>query len=178
MSDFEILLGVGRVILMFGTAPMLIVAAVLVVSHQDEKDNAAAYLDDCRRLGNVAAAASGLGVGVLLRLAWFSWNHPIGTLTWPVVAAVISALVAVIGLGLLTRWKRTGPLFVALGGLFGFSSSFAVDAGFYDDTGMWGVGYLILLICAGLALAVIASGVVLLRTRMSRSSTRSPTTPG
>ncbi|MGO1384740.1 MAG: hypothetical protein ACTH2K_07240 [Candidatus Corynebacterium faecigallinarum] len=171
MSDLDTLLGVGRVILMYGAAPLLIVAAVLVVFHRDEMDNAASNLDDGRRMGNVAATASGLGVGVLLWLAWFSWNDPIGALTWPIVAAVISALVAVIGLGLLTRWKRTGPLFVALGGLFGFSSSFAVDAGFYDDTGMWGVGYLILLVCAGLALAVIASGVVLLRTRTSSSPT-------
>ncbi len=157
---------------------MLIVAVVLLDFHRDEKDNVASCLDDGRKMGNVAATAADLGVGVLLWLACFSWNDPIGALTWPIVAAVISALVAMIGLGLLTRWKRTGPLFVALGGLFGFSSSFAVDAGFYDDTGLWGVGYLILLFCAGLSLAAVASGVVLLRTRTSFGSTRSPTTPG
>lgn len=102
---------------------------------------------------------------MVLWLAWFSWGDPSGYATWAIVAAVISALTFIIGLGLLTRWKRTGPFVVAFGGLFGFSTSFAVDANGYDTTGMWGVGYLILVFCASIALVLIGAGVSIVRTR-------------
>lgn len=49
--------------------------------------------------------------------------------------------------------------------LFGFSSSFAVSAGFYDSTGLWGVGYIMLIFGAGFVLALTAMGVVLVRSR-------------
>lgn len=78
---------------------------------------------------------------------------------------MITGLVAVIALGLLTRWWRTGPLAVALGGLFGFSTAWALDAGPDDSTGLWGLGYLMLLIGGGTVLAAVAAGVIAVRER-------------
>ena len=177
MSTLDTLRGIGTVILIFGGVPMIIAVIALVTVHSSEKERneiqrtygeelgTSLYRDERRRMGNIAAAVSGVAVGVLLWLAWFSWGDPSGYATWAIVAAVISSLAAVIGLGFFTMWKRTGPFFVALGGLFGFSSAYAVDAGFYDTTGLWGVGYLILLVCAGLPLAIIAGAVSYVRTR-------------
>lgn len=169
MSTAQTLLGVLRVILLFGGVPMGVAAIVLVLMYLSERDNDEGLRTDSRSLGNAGAALCGIAVGVSLWLLWFSWGSPSGYATWAIVGAVITAVTAVIGIGAVTRWRRTGPFVVALGGLFGFSSAFAVDAGFYDTTGLWGVGYLMIVFIAGFILAVIATVVVLIRGRPSRN---------
>ncbi|MGN0096570.1 MAG: hypothetical protein ACI38U_10955 [Corynebacterium sp.] len=167
MSTAQTLLGVLRVILLFGGIPMGVAALVLVLMHLSERDNADELRTDGRSLGNVGAAFCGIAVGVSLWLLWFSWGDPSGYATWAIVGAVVTALAAVIGIGAVTRWRQTGPFVVVLGGLFGFSSTFAVDASFYDTTGLWGVGYLMVVFIAGFILAIIATVVALVRSRPS-----------
>ncbi|WP_186314558.1 hypothetical protein [Corynebacterium glyciniphilum] len=168
MSTAQTLLGVLRVILLFGGIPMGAAALVLGFMHLSERDNADELRPDSGALGNVGAALCGIAVGISLWLLWFSWGSPSGYATWAIVGAVITALIAVVGIGATSRWRQTGPFVVALGGLFGFSSAFAVDAGFYDTTGLWGVGYLMIVFIAGFILAVVATAVVLVRSRSSR----------
>ncbi|WP_420100225.1 hypothetical protein [Corynebacterium sp.] len=165
MSTVDTLLGVLRVVLLFGGIPMGVPALVLVFMHLSERENADELRTDGRALGNVGAAVSGVAVGVSLWLLWFSWGNPAGYATWAIVGAVVTALTAVVGIGAVTRWRQTGPFVVALGGLFGFSSTYAVDASFYDTTGLWGVGYLMIVFIAGFILAAIATGIVLVRGR-------------
>ncbi|MEJ6549078.1 hypothetical protein PQI66_05930 [Corynebacterium sp. USCH3] len=165
MSTVDTLLGVLRVVLLFGGIPMGVPALVLVFMHLSERENADELRTDGRALGNVGAAVSGVAVGVSLWLLWFSWGNPAGYATWAIVGAVVTALTAVVGIGAVTRWRQTGPFVVALGGLFGFSSAYAVDASFYDTTGLWGVGYLMIVFIAGFILAAIATGIVLVRSR-------------
>ncbi|MGP5928864.1 hypothetical protein [Corynebacterium glyciniphilum] len=168
MSTAQTLLGVLEVILLFGGIPMGVSALVLVFMHLSERDNADELRTDSRSLGNLGAAVCGIAVGVSLWLLWFSWGDPAGYASWAIVGAVVTALTAVIGIGTVTRWRQTGPFVVSLGGLFGFSSAFAVDASFYDITGLWGVGYLMIIFIAGFILAAIATGVVLARGRGTR----------
>ncbi len=44
--------------------------------------------------------------------------------------------------------------------------------GAYDDTGLWGVGYLILVVCGGFVLALVALVIMLVRMpRLPRTPT-------
>lgn len=72
--------------------------------------------------------------------------------------------IIIVSFGLMARWRRSGPLTVGMGGLLGFSTAFAVEAGFYDNTGLWGVGYLILITGTGCGLFLISLCVALART--------------
>jgi hypothetical protein len=165
MITSETLLGILAVIVMFGGIPMGVSAAVLGYMHLTERDNRAEFQTRGSALGNTGAAVCGTVVGVSLWLLWFSWGDPAGYATWAIVGAVLTALTAVTGIGAVTRWRETGSFVVSLGGVFGFSSAYALDAGFYDTTGLWGVGYIMIVVIAGFILAVIATCIVLARTR-------------
>ncbi|MEY8567353.1 hypothetical protein AALF15_12380 [Corynebacteriaceae bacterium 7-707] len=169
MDAVETLQGIVTVIALFGGIPMGVSAVVLGYMHRTERDDRNVFYAGDGSLGNTGAAVCGAATGVALWLLWFSWGDPAGYATWAVVGAVLTALAAVTGIGAVTRWRKTGPFVVSLGGLFGFSSAYAVDAGFYDSTGLWGVGYIMIVVIAGFILAVIATCIVLVKTRRHRS---------
>lgn len=172
MSTSATLVGILTVIVMFGGIPMGVATVVLTYMHLTERDDRAAFQVRGPALGNTGAAACGTAVGAALWLLWFSWGDAAGYATWAIVGAVLTALAAVTGFGAVTRWRKTGPFVVSLGGLFGFSSAYALDAGFHDSTGLWGVGYIIIVVIAGFVLAVIATCIVLARTRGTAQSVK------
>ncbi|AEK36138.1 hypothetical protein ACTXK0_13085 [Corynebacterium variabile] len=153
--------------ILFGAAvlagvPFTLGTLVLVLLHRSEVADPTRFLDPHRKTGNTVTALAGIVVGVLLWAVWISWGnfeYP----TWAIVGCVITSVIAVIGLGFISRWRWTGPFVGALGGLFGFSTVCSIQMAQNDDTGLWGVGYMMIVIGGGVVLALLATGVMLVR---------------
>ncbi|MDN5683510.1 hypothetical protein [Corynebacterium glyciniphilum] len=163
MSTAQTLLGVLRVILLFG-GPVLVLCALLIGAvHLVEKQRSSPAPDPRARMGNPRAAITGIAAGVALWLVWFSWG-PGGNIDIVMgIGAVVSAFGVLVWLSIRTRWRWTGPFTVALGGLAGFTTVFAVAGGYTDSTGLWAVGYLMTTIGGVIVLALIAGGIVVVR---------------
>lgn len=165
------LLGTLLVLLIFGGVPLGLAAVALAVVHRNEVEDPARFRDPARRTGNTATALGGVVAGVLLWAVWISWGnfeYP----TWAIVGCVLTSLVVVTGLGFLSRWRWTGPFVGALGGLAGFSTVCGIQMGGDDTTGLWGVGYLILVVCGGFVLTLVALVIMLVRMpRLPRTPT-------
>lgn len=169
--DSETLLGIGVVVLIFGGIPMGVIGVGIGLLHRQDagagptpEAPAVNQYRTPRPLGDVTAFLIATVAGVLIWVAWLSWggnrkDYDPGQ----VVGCVLTGIVAVVVLGFLTRWRRTGPLSVGLGALAGFSTAWAVWAGAGDDTGQWGGGYFFLLIGGGAALAALCLAVIFLR---------------
>lgn len=158
-----------------GGAPFALAALALVLLHRSEVEDPARFTDPHRRTGNTVTAFVGIVVGVLLWAVWISWGdfeYP----TWAIVGCLITSVIAVIALGFLSRWRWTGPFVGALGGLFGFSTACGIQMAAYDDTGLWGVGYMMIVIGGGFILTLLAGGVMLVRMpKMPRTAPMGPT---
>ncbi|MDN6439804.1 MAG: hypothetical protein L0K27_10075 [Corynebacterium nuruki] len=183
--DTDALLGTIIVILIFGGIPMGIVGAVIILLHRHDAGDAGAArapqtlaqlqrhrpadgqavstFRTSRPLGDTTAFLLAVVAGVLTWVAWLSWGNQKDYDPDQIVGCAVTGIVVVVVLGFLTRWWRTGPLSVGLGGLAGFSTAWAVWAGLGDDTGQWGGGYFFLMIGGGMALAVLSLAVVFLR---------------
>lgn len=164
MDTTDILIGTATVVLIFGGVPMGLAAFFTLVFHRIEIRDPDRFRDPARTPGNTVTAVAAVVAGVLLWAVWISWGnfaYPI----WAVVGCVLASLAAVVGLGFLSRWRWSGPFVAALGGLLGFSTPCALQMGFSDDTGLWGVGYLILVVCAGVVLTLVATVVMAVRLR-------------
>ena len=161
MDTLSTLTGIATTVVLLGGPVLGVSAALLIAFHRQERSHRADHYRAERTRGNTTALIGSFVGGVLLWLAWFSWS-PANPATWAVVAAVVCSLVLAVGGGWATRWS-SGPFVVGLGGLAGFSTAYAVDSGFYDDTGMWGVGYLMLLVLGWLVLAGLEWAVSALR---------------
>jgi hypothetical protein len=180
--DTDVLLGIATVVLIFGGIPMIAVTVGIVFIHLRELQEPSRTADPARRTGNTATAVVGVLAGVLLWAAWISWGdfeYP----TWAIVGCVITSVMVVVALGFLAHWRWSGPFTAALAGLFGFSTACAVQMGESDDTGLWGVGYMMIVIFGGVVLAALALGVMLVRTHgaarpTASSRSRSRPAPG
>jgi hypothetical protein len=163
VTAMEELLDTGRVMLMCG-APLLVLSALLLVAvHCVERRRATVPPDPRATMGNNLAAGSGLGAGVLVWVVWFSWGGPGGAGAAVAVGAVVSAFCVLVWLGVRTRWPWTGPFVVALGGLSGFSTAYAVASDASDVTGLWAIGYLMITVGGVIVLALVTAGIVVVR---------------
>lgn len=167
----SVLLSILFAAAVLGGVPFIAAALVLVLFHRSEVAEPARFIDPHRKVGNTVTALAGIVVGVLLWAVWISWGnfeYP----TWAILGCVVTSVIAVIGLGYLSRWRWTGPFVGALGGLFGFSTACGIQMGNSDDTGLWGVGYMMIVVGGGVVLALLATGVMLVRVpKMPRTTT-------
>ena len=160
--DTASVLSILFAIAVLGGVPFLLAALALVVFHRSEAAEPSRFIDLHRKFGNTVTALASIIVGILLWAAWISWGdfeYP----TWAIVGCVITSVIAVIGLAFISRWRRTGPFVGALSGLFGFSTVCGIQMAHSDDTGLWGVGYMMIVIGGGVVLALLATGVMLVR---------------
>lgn len=163
MTTVEKLVAIGRAMLSFG-GPVLVACALLLFTvHLIEKQKSCPSPDPKARMGNTRAGITASVVGVLLWLIWFSWGPPMNLEVVMAAGAVVSAFGALVWLSIRTRWRWTGPFTVALGGLFGFTTAFAVTAGYTNITGLWAVGYLMTTIGGVVVLSLIAAGIMVVR---------------
>ena len=161
MDILDDLVSIAFPVLIFGGIPMGLIGAVIILLHRSTAED----YRTSRPLGDTAAFLLATVAGVLTWVAWLSWGNHWNYDPWQVVGCVITGLVLVIGLGFLTRWWRSGPLAVALGGMLGFSTTWALDSGPSDSTGLWGVGYMMIVIGGGAALGILAAVVIAVRSR-------------
>ncbi len=158
-------------IAVLGGVPFILAILALVVFHCSEAAEPSRFIDPHRKFGNTVTALAGIVVGVLLWAAWISWGnfeYP----TWAIVGCVVTSVIAVIALGFISRWRWTGSFVGALGGLFGFSTACGIQMAHSDDTALWGVGYMMIVIGGGVVPALLASGVMLVQMpRMPRTPT-------
>ncbi len=169
--DTASVLSILPVIAVLGGVPFILAILALVVFYRSEAAEPSRFIDPHRKFGNTVTALAGIVVGVLLWAAWTSWGnfeYP----TWAIVGCVVTSVIAVLALGFISRWRWTGPFVGARGGLFGFSTACGIQMAHSDDTGLWGVGYMTIVIGGGVVLALLASGVMLVRMpRMPRTPT-------
>ncbi len=172
VMDTASVLSILFAIAVLGGVPFILAILALVVFHRSEAAEPSRFIDPHRKFGNTVTALAGIVVGVLLWAAWISWGnfeYP----TWAIVGCVVTSVIAVIALGFISRWRWTGSFVGALGGLFGFSTACGIQMAHSDDTALWGVGYMMIVIGGGVVLALLASGVMLVRMpRMPRTPTK------
>lgn len=119
-----------------------------------------------RRPGAVLGLLLGFVAGLLVWFAWLSWDlyytNDLGQTQgpyqpWQVVACGATIVAVTVALGLWTRWTASGPFYVAIGATGGFSLAWGLDALPQDDTGLSGVGLLMVVIGVGAGLNVVAA---------------------
>ncbi|AEK36137.1 hypothetical protein ACTXK0_13080 [Corynebacterium variabile] len=168
--------------LIVGGIPMALVGAVIIRIHRrdaradcepqtlsemqhrrSDDDRTVTEFRTSAPLGDTAAFLLATLAGILTWIGWLGWGNHKNYHPGQVIGCVITGLAAVVLLGLLTRWWRTGPLAVALGGLLGFSTAWALDSGPSDSTGLWGVGYMMIIAGGGTVLLAVAAVVIGIR---------------
>lgn len=179
MTVAEALPGLLVVMALFGGIPFVTAIIVVYLVHSAERRSSAVVAR--RGLGSWALAVLAILAGVGLWFAWLSWGsyyaRPCGHVEgpyrpWQVIGCALSVGAAVAALGWSARWRRSGPIVVATGVLAGFSTTWAVDAVRSDGTGLWGVGYLLLVVGGGAALGGVALAVIGVRAALAKKSTR------
>ncbi|GED97821.1 hypothetical protein [Gordonia crocea] len=168
-------IGIIVVVALFGGIPALVAAGVVYWLRSVERSSPAVAPE--RGLGTWTAAAVSVLAGVALWFAWLTWGGYYTDASgqtqgpyrpWQVVACALSVGAVTGILGWFTRWRLSGPLVAAIGVVLGFSTVWAVDAGTHDSTGLWGVGYLFLLVGGGIALGLVAVVVVAIRASVAK----------
>ena len=172
MGTTTILLNLLTSIAVFGILPLCVAALFLRARHRAELANPDRYHDPAGRTGDIVTGTLGVAVGIGLWLVWFSWGDPAHYASWSVTGCAITAFLAILLLGFAARWRYTGPFCGAYGGLFAFSASYAVDTAFYDESGLWGVGYFSIVLGGGVLVSLIALGIMLIRTPKLPHGTR------
>lgn len=118
-----------------------------------------------RRPGAVLGLLLGFLAGLIVWFAWLSWDlyytNDLGQIQgpyqpWQVVACGVTMVAVTVILGLWTRWTASGPFYVAIGATGGFSLAWGLDALPQDDTGLSGVGLLMVVTGVGVGLNVVA----------------------
>ena len=143
---------------------MLITGAIIIGPHHSDRETPEEYRTP-RPLGDTAAFLLGIIGGVITWAVWLTRGDQANYAPAQIVGLAVTGVALIVGLSLLCRWWKTGPLSVGLGGFLGFTTSWAVQAGFYDSTGLWGVGYLMMVVGGGVAIAVLCAVIIALRCR-------------
>ncbi|MFT3899946.1 MAG: hypothetical protein QM728_06850 [Gordonia sp. (in: high G+C Gram-positive bacteria)] len=152
--------------------PVALVALSAYGVHRMEKSSPTG-----RSRGLSTAAVFGVGLlgGAAVWFAWLSWgDYYTGAdglahgpyRPWQVLACGATAVVVSGAVGWFARWRMSGPLVGAIGFLLGFATCWAFDAA-DDTTGLWGVGYLFLIVGGGLGLLTVAVAVIGARARLA-----------
>lgn len=133
------------------------------------------------QIARLGLAALGLGVvAAAMWFAWLGWDHEYYLVDgvaqgpyrpWQVIGCGLSVAAAAV---LARVWVRRGPgtVLLAAAGVVGFAVPWSVDAARTDETGMWGVGLVYLLIGGGIGLVATLS-LTSAALRMLRSGARS-----
>ncbi len=116
------------------------------------------------RLARLGVAALGLALfAAAMWFAWLGWDHDYYEVdgvaqgpyrAWQVLGCGLSITVAAVLAHLWLRSARVIPVLAGVG-VLGFAVPWALDAASSDDSGLWVVGLLFLLIGGGLGLAMV-----------------------
>lgn len=149
---FNPLLAIG----LFGTLPGLIGLVVIGCVAWAERRRG------FRGLGRMTWWETVLGgflAGVVVWLAWLSWSVRPGTyVEWQVIACVTTVIVVAGVLAWFTRRPFSGPMLTCWAVTAGFSTAWVVPAS-QDETGLFGVGYLMLVVGGGALMLLL--GVII-----------------
>jgi hypothetical protein len=118
-----------------------------------------------------------LGVAVISALLWYAWmgwdqQYQVDPVTgvrsgpyeaWQVIGCALSLLVVFVS----ALWAGVRPLPAAAALTLAFTAAWTVHAASYDDTGMYGVGMVMLLGGLSLATAVVAVATLTVRKRLA-----------
>ncbi|MFP7365141.1 hypothetical protein SFC07_05100 [Corynebacterium callunae] len=156
-SSFAVTMALGM-----ATIPLSVFLIFAIIGHRLKKAAPRAG----KRPGILLTLLLAMAAGLIVWLMWLSWDnyslnqygHTQGPYQpWQVVACGITMVVVTIAIGLYSKWPVAGPYLSTIGATWGFSVAWGIDAFSMDDTGLSGVGFIMVLLGVGLGLGLIST---------------------